>query len=151
MGTKWNMQWPNHSLQWRHNERNNVSNCRGLDCYLNRFFRRRSKKTSKPRVTSLCGVNPSLTGGFPSKRASNAENVSIWWHHHDWKLISGISKLEKNGGQFTCDLFRRIFFREGNLWIFIHISIKLVLIWPITNQSALVQLMIGYPKQWWDS
>ena len=23
------------------------------------------------------------TGEFPTQRASNAENVSIWWHHHD--------------------------------------------------------------------
>ena len=24
-----------------------------------------------------------VTHGFPSQRASNAENVSIWWRHHD--------------------------------------------------------------------
>ena len=24
-----------------------------------------------------------VTGRFPSQRASNAENVPIWWHHHD--------------------------------------------------------------------
>ena len=23
-----------------------------------------------------------LTGEFPAQRASNAENVSIWWRHH---------------------------------------------------------------------
>ena len=34
------------SLQWRHNERNGVSNHRRLDCLLNRLLRRRSKKTS---------------------------------------------------------------------------------------------------------
>ena len=32
------------SLQWRHNERDGVSNHRRLDCLLNRFFRRRSNK-----------------------------------------------------------------------------------------------------------
>ena len=26
--------------------------------------------------------NPPDTGGFPSQRASNAENISIWWRHH---------------------------------------------------------------------
>ena len=26
--------------------------------------------------------NPSVTGGFPSQRASDADNVSIWWRHH---------------------------------------------------------------------
>ena len=38
------------SLQWRHNERNDVSNNRHLDCSLNRLFRNRSKTISKPHV-----------------------------------------------------------------------------------------------------
>ena len=42
------------------------------------FFGRRSKKTTKLRVAGLCEGIPSVTGGFPSQRASNAENVSIW-------------------------------------------------------------------------
>ena len=42
------------SLQWRHNERDSVSNHQPRDCLLNRLFRRRSKKTSKLRVTSFC-------------------------------------------------------------------------------------------------
>ena len=37
------------------------------------FFRRRSSKPSKLRVTGLCEGNPPVTGGFPSLRASNAE------------------------------------------------------------------------------
>ena len=36
------------------------------DCLLSRLFMRRSQKT----------------GEFPAQRASNAENVSIWWRHH---------------------------------------------------------------------
>ena len=51
------------SLQRRHNERDGVSNHGRLDCLLNRFFfRRRSKKTSKLRVTGLCEENPPVTG-----------------------------------------------------------------------------------------
>ena len=69
-------------LQWRHNKRNGVSNQRRLGCLLNRLFRSRLKKTSKLRVTGLCEGNPPVTGWFPSQRASNAENVSIWWRHH---------------------------------------------------------------------
>ena len=49
---------------------------------LNRLFRCRSKKTSKLHVTSLCVGNSSVTGEFPARRASNAENVSIWWRHY---------------------------------------------------------------------
>ena len=48
------------------------------------YSRRRSKKTSKLRVTGLCAGNSPVTGEFPAQRASNAENVSIWWRHHVW-------------------------------------------------------------------
>ena len=71
------------SLLWRHNEHDNVSNHQPHDCLLNRLCRRRSKKTSKPRVTGLCAGNSPETGEFPAQMASNAENVSIWWRHHD--------------------------------------------------------------------
>ena len=63
-----------HSLQWRHNARDGVSNYQPHDCLLNRLLRRKSKKISKLRVTGLCE--------FPAQRASNGENVSIWWRHH---------------------------------------------------------------------
>ena len=70
------------SLHWRHNGRDSVSNHQPHDCLLNRLFRRRSKKTSKLRVTGLCVGNLPGTGEFPAQMASNAENVSIWWRHH---------------------------------------------------------------------
>ena len=50
--------------------------------YLTVYSKRRSKKTSKPRVTGLCEGNSPVTGEFPAQSASNAENVSIWWRHH---------------------------------------------------------------------
>ena len=71
-----------HVLQWRHNKRDGVSNHHPHDCLLNRLFRRRSKKTSKLRVTGLCEGNSPMTGEFTARRASNAGNVSIWWRHH---------------------------------------------------------------------
>ena len=45
------------SLQWRHNDPDGVSNRQPHGCLLNRLFRRRSKKTSKPRVAGLCAGN----------------------------------------------------------------------------------------------
>ena len=78
------------SLPWRHNERDGVSNHQPHDCLLNRLFRRRSKKTSKLRVTGLCDGNSPVTGEFPAQRTSNAENVSIWWRHHDNLSILGL-------------------------------------------------------------
>ena len=71
------------TLQWRHHGRDSVSNHQPHDCLLDRLFRRRSKKISKLRVTGLCAGNSPATGEFPAQRASNTENVSIWWRHHD--------------------------------------------------------------------
>ena len=71
------------SLQGRHNERDDVSNHRRLDCLPNRFFRRRSKSENinAPRHWPLC---EDFTGDrwIHAQRASNAEKVSIWWRHH---------------------------------------------------------------------
>ena len=50
--------------------------------FIQPWFRRISKKTSKLHVTGLCEGNSPVTGEFPAQRASNAENVSIWWRHH---------------------------------------------------------------------
>ena len=66
-------QW--NTLQWRNNEHDSVSNHQPHDCLLNRLFRRRSKKTSKLRVTGFCVGNSPVTGEFPAQMASNAGNV----------------------------------------------------------------------------
>ena len=76
-----------HALQWRHNEHDGVPNSQRLDCLLSRLFRRRSKKTSKLRVTGLCEGNSPVTCEFPAQRASNAKNVAIWWRHHGCSRI----------------------------------------------------------------
>ena len=83
------------TLQWRHSEHDSVSNHRRLDCLIIRLFNLRSKKTLKFFVTGLCGVNPRVTDGVQSQGASNAENNSIWWRHHERVLygINGIVSL----------------------------------------------------------
>ena len=45
------------------------------------------KKTSKLRVTGLCEGYSPVTGEFPAQRASNAEDVSIWWRHQAARQI----------------------------------------------------------------
>ena len=72
------------SLQWRHNESGGVSNHQRLDCLLNRVFRRRSKKTSKLRVTGLCEGKSPVTGEFLAQRANSAkifpfDDVIMWF------------------------------------------------------------------------
>ena len=73
-------------LEWRHNGHDGVSKHQPHNCSLNRLFRRRSKKTLKLRVPGLCAGNSPVIGEFPSQKASNAENVSIWWRHHAYGL-----------------------------------------------------------------
>ena len=74
------------TLQWRHNQLDGISNHRRLDGLLNHLFRRGSKKTSKLRVTGLCKGNSPVVSEFSTQRASNVENVSIWWRHHVMKI-----------------------------------------------------------------
>ena len=77
-----------YQLRWRYNDRDGVSNHRRLDCLLNHLFRRRSKKTSKLRVSHW-----PLWGEFTGHRASKAENGSTWWRHHG-NLYHGIKDVE---------------------------------------------------------
>ena len=65
---------------WRHKERDGVSNHRHLNCLFNRLFRCRSKKISK-LCFSVGGIHR-WPVNFPAQKASNAENVSVWWRHH---------------------------------------------------------------------
>ena len=65
-----------HKLQWRYNDHDGVSNHQPYYCLLNHH---------RP----LWGNSP-VTGEFPAQRASNAENVSIWWRYHDTHDILGL-------------------------------------------------------------
>ena len=55
------------TLRWRHNDHDSVSNHQPHGCLLNRLFRRRSKKTSKLRVTGLCAGNSPVPVNSPHK------------------------------------------------------------------------------------
>ena len=92
------------SIQWRHNGRDSVWNHQPHGCLLSRLFRRRSKKTSKLRVTGLCAGNSPGTGEIPAQMVSNAENVSIWRRHHveeAWHHFSqmGNGDMHSSNGQ----------------------------------------------------
>ena len=96
----WDILWLNMSLQRRHSDHDGVSNHQPHGCLLNRLFRRRSKKTSKLRVTGLCAGNSPVAGEFPAQRASNAENVFIWWRHHE-KLCERVQDASTNPAATT--------------------------------------------------
>ena len=66
---KGHVTWENYmTLHWRHNDHDGVSNHQPHDCLLNRLFRRRSKKTSKLRVTGPCVGNSPGPVNSPHKR-----------------------------------------------------------------------------------
>ena len=92
-----------HSLRWCHNELDGISDHQPHDCLLNLLFRRRSKKTSKLCVTGFCVGNSPWTGELPAQKASNAENISIWWRHHGDAKYGWISPfLKANKHYWIC-------------------------------------------------
>ena len=119
------------TLQWRHDGSDGFLNPQSHDCLLNRLFRCRSKKTPKLRVTGLCAGNSPVTGELPAQMASNAENVSIRWRHHDtcssnvWIVSQKAPLCETNSrqrdhmrpGPSLCSLTERGgYFTSSNNW-----------------------------------
>ena len=77
------------ALHWRHNDHDGVSNPPPHGCLLNRLFRRRSKKTSKLRVTGLCVGNSPGPVNSPHKgpvtRKKFPFNDVIMWSSDSWR------------------------------------------------------------------
>ena len=59
-----------------------ASQITGLTIVYSSVCSRADKKISKLRVTGFCEGNSPVTSEFPAQRASNTENVSIWWRLH---------------------------------------------------------------------
>ena len=77
------LQWIPRALQWRHNERNGVSNHQRLDYLLNCLFRLKSKKTSKVHVSGLCEGKHQWPVDSPHKRPVTRKCfhlVTSSWH-----------------------------------------------------------------------
>ena len=96
-----NIQNASTPLPWHHNGCDGVSNHQPHHCLLNCLFRRRSNKTSKLRVTGLCAGNSPRTGEFPAQMASNVENSSIWWRHHDKFMFPNIIQNVKFNSRYN--------------------------------------------------
>ena len=137
--------------------RDGVSNHQPHHCLLNRLFRRRSKQTSKLRVTSLCAGNSPMTGEFPAQMASNAENVSIWWRHHG--LIPPVPLqstayivplsiyLFGRNWSYLCMIIYVIIYIYIHIWIYLvyimyHFSFKNTLVTNIESyRSGVIRLL----------
>ena len=64
----------------------------GATAFTQLFIQAHIKETSKLRVTGLCVGDSSVTDEIPAQVASNAENVSIWWRHHD-VVVAGVDNV----------------------------------------------------------
>ena len=144
------------SSQWRHNGGDGVSNHRRLDCLPNRLFRRRSKKTSKPRVTGLCEGNSPVTGEFPAQSASNTEKsfhlmISAWMssillfysQSHAIYLTRGVSQAAIN--KLSLENLNACLSYTRHIWISENTSISknslLVILWKF---DTLVRVKIYF-------
>ena len=59
--------------------------------------------------------NLPVTSGFPSERAWNAENVSIWWHHHSENSTSKLSSSSLDN--WLTDHYIKKFNVDGNCYV----------------------------------
>ena len=94
------------ALHWRHDDHDSVSNHQPHGCLLNRLFRRRSKKTSKLRVTGLCVGNSPGPMNSPHKgpvtRKMFPFDDAIMW-------LSWINLAQSSMGCF--------WLHEGDIWL----------------------------------
>ena len=126
-------------LRWRHNGRDSVSNHQPHHCLLNRLFRRRSKITSKLRVTGFCVGNSPGTCEFPAQMASNAEKmfpfddviIRIWLLKYappSWIYVSSMNwfwyavkflivSLLFGSAELDLELFQRVFITMKSICI----------------------------------
>ena len=131
-----------------------------LNCLLNCLFWRRSKKTSKLRVTGLCERNSPVTGEFPAQRANDADNVSIWWRHNDIDEIEWHQTNAKHNSkayirlynlQLPLLLISYIFSRIYSNILGMHVwgdypsYIELFILWPHTSVYVIRLTLIGTP------
>ena len=123
------------TLQWRHNEHDGVSNHRRLGYLLNRLFMQRSNKTSQLCVTGLCEGNSPVTSEFPAQMASNAENVSIWWHHHGIGIPISWGDLTRERGNRNSGNSRQVtcpFIQHADVTKWKHFPRN----WPLWGEST---------------
>ena len=116
------------TLRWRHNGRDSVSNHQPRDCLHNRLFRRRSKKTSKLRVTGLCAGNSPVNS--PHKWPVTRKMFSF-----DDVIMEIRGPKQHNNGQVT----NKLWVGPLLLWHWIYIKKDksvLVFVWSLNDDLA---------------
>ena len=88
------------TLRWRHNGHDSDSNHQPHGCLLNRLLRRRSRKTSKLRITGLCVRNSPWPVNSPHKWPVTRKMfpfdeviMTRWETFKFWDLVHLISEI----------------------------------------------------------
>ena len=115
------------TLHWRHNDHDGVSNHQPHCYLLNRLFGRRSKKTSKLRVTGLCVGNSPGPVNSPHKGPVTRKMVPF----DDVIMIWSFCKRD-----FLC-----IVLKENFSTLFWKLLLEFVSQSPVDNRLALVPVM----------
>ena len=76
-----------------------------------------------------------VTGGFPSERASNAENVSIWWHHHVQSHIITLSNLV-----VPVTLHKSLHDQYTYIYIYVCVCVRFNMLFYFLMSGALFQI-----------
>ena len=90
--------------------------------YSSVLFRRRSKKTSKLRVTGFCVGNSPGTGELPAQRASNADFIiNQWWRNSFDITILANKQLWSNmwipmSRSFSAKAYAAAYWRIKKMW-----------------------------------
>ena len=122
------------SLQWRHNERDGISNHRRVDCLP--FVQAQIKENIK--ASHRWPLWEEFTGDrwLPCTKTSNAENVPIWWHHYviqfPWLTRWEITKM-------STILLTMLNFWNYDFFYLIQISLKLCLNVHLTVNRHLIR------------
>ena len=132
------------SLHWRHNDHGGISNHQPHGCLLNRLFRRRSKKTSKLRVTGLCAGNSPGPVNSPHKGLATQKMV-LFDDIIMYKTIISRKSIWKR----VCKIYRPLC---SSLNVLVD---KTLLIWNLAVTLAAILsihllrfIVIGYFKRW---
>ena len=91
------------------------------------YSSRRLKKTSKLRVTGLCEGNSPV-----AQRASDTENVFIWWSHHDGRKVP-----QEFGSALYIECHYKTFFYAVHSLLQCHMWYHVPLVYTWTQQDII--------------
>ena len=107
----------NHTIQWRHNDHDGVSKSPASRLFTQLFIQTQIKENIKAtRHWPLCGEFTG-TGEFPAQRASYAENVSIWWRHHEQNRFHGQGPELLRDSQVNTHVIQQEVWNMGSNWL----------------------------------